>query len=221
MTSDQTHTVTSPTITTTVTSSTPAGGGATRIRTATHTSVNSTSPLQPKAEPARMSEPLQQPVVLPDHAKQQDLGHGYGETTEQHMHHSDTAPTHHWGLPISSEERLFYALAIPSWCLNIVSGIIGSYFDTGTIAFIITVSLFQAFSWAAWWQTVAQMLQRASWTRDEGNLVDRRRFLHLAVRLNRLMWVCSCLPLPYRLGYDHIRLRLLTRAACDGYSRPP
>lgn len=133
--------------------------------------------------------------TMHDAQKQHELGHGYGETEEQHAAHAQVAPVHHWGLNEKQEELLFYAWVIPSWMLEIAGGILASYFSSGYHGAIITISVFLFFSWAAWWQTAVQMMQRASWVRDEGNLPDRRRFLHLAVRLNRMMVVCYR-PLP-------------------------
>lgn len=133
------------------------------------------------------SKPAKKPKS--DHPLPHQMGHGYGETSEQHAEHSKATPEGHWGLPDHTERLLFYAFAIPSWCMNIVAGIIGSYYDTADIVFEITCPIFLALSWAAWWQTVVQMMQRASWVRDESNLADRKRFLELAVRLNRLMLV--------------------------------
>lgn len=132
--------------------------------------------------------------TLHDAPKQHDLHHGYGEDEEQHARHAAFDHVEHWGLDEKSEKILFYSWATASWCLNIVSGILGSYFNTSHISFIVTVALFQFCSWAAWWQTATQMAQRASWVRDEANLPDRRRFLYLAVRLNSLMWVSKTVP---------------------------
>ena len=125
------------------------------------------------------------------------MGHGHGETTEQHEAHASFARVKHFGLPPKSEQILFYCFAIPSWCMEIVAAIMGSYYRTWDVRFIATIPIFFALSWAAWWQTVIQMMQRASWVRDESNLPDRRRFLYLAVRLNRLMLVCLTFPLKH------------------------
>jgi len=116
---------------------------------------------------------------------------GLGETELQHAHHAHIKPKHHWGLPPYTEAALFYAFAVPSWALEIASAVIGTYYHSWTIQFAVPMSLFLAFHWAAWLQTVVGMMQRASWFRDEADLNDRRDFLYLAVRLNRLMLV-SC-----------------------------
>ena len=137
-----------------------------------------------------------------DHPRPEEMHHGYGETTEQHLAHSSSDAPPHFGLPFGREERLFYILAAPSWAFEIVAGIIGSYFSSSHPAFIALVTIFLVLHWAAWLQTVVGMMQRASWVRDESNLPDRRRYLHLAVRLNRLMLVGVVLP--------HPKSRLLT-----------
>ena len=117
------------------------------------------------------------------------MQHGYGETAEQHLSHHNTDEVKHWGLSVGQEERLFYIFAVPSWAFEITAGILGSYFSSKHPAFIALVTIFLVTHWAAWLQTVVGMLQRASWVRDESNLPDRRRYLYLAVRLNRLMFV--------------------------------
>lgn len=180
------YTVNSPTVTATTTTTSAGNRTTMNSNTTTTTTESRTTPAyqQPSGAP-RMSQ-----LPPSDHAPQHEMGHGYGEDISQHLQHSSTAPVHHWGLTPKYEERLFYCFAVPSWCFNIAAGIIGSYYDTSIHEFIICAAIFQALSWAAWWQTAAQMLQRASWVRDEGNLPDRRRFLHLAVRLQRLMLVC-------------------------------
>lgn len=133
---------------------------------------------------------------MSDHPVPREMHHGYGETYEQHMAHDETDEVKHWGLSNGLEERLFYILVVPAWAFEIASGILGSYFESDSPYFIPTVTVFLVFHWAAWLQTVVGMLQRASWVRDESNLPDRRRFLYLAVRLNRLMFVskrtCDC-----------------------------
>ncbi|KAH9820411.1 hypothetical protein Tdes44962_MAKER10326, partial [Teratosphaeria destructans] len=53
-----------------------------------------------------------------------------------------------------------------------------------------------ALHWAAWLQTAIGMLRRASWVREEADLVARREFLSLAVRLNRLMMPTALIALP-------------------------
>ena len=128
---------------------------------------------------------------MTDHLRPHEMGHGYGETTEQHAAHTSyvSHPTSHFGLAPSAERILFYAFAISSWAMEIVSCILGSYFKTWDHRFIATVTPFLVLSWAAWWQTAVGMMQRASWVRDEGNLADRKRYLYFAVRLNRLMLV--------------------------------
>lgn len=126
---------------------------------------------------------------MSDHPRPQELGHGYGETLEQHQAHQNISPPRHFGLSEKGETILFYSFAISSWCLEIVSCILGSYFRTWDHRFIATVTPFMFLSWAAWWQTAVGMMQRASWVRDESNLPDRRRYLYFAVRLNRLMLV--------------------------------
>lgn len=122
------------------------------------------------------------------------MRHGYGETMEQHLAHRDTDEPKHWGLSHGQEERLFYIFSVPSWAFEIVAGILGAYFSSKHPAFISLVTIFLVFHWAAWLQTVVGMLQRASWVRDESNLSDRRRYLYLAVRLNRLMFVSAHIP---------------------------
>jgi hypothetical protein len=119
------------------------------------------------------------------------MGHGYGETVEQHEAHAHLPQVKHWGLSPQGEKILFYCFAIPSWCLLIVCCVMGSYYNTKDHRFIATVTPFLVLSWAAWWQTAIGMMQRASWVRDESNLEDRRRFLYFAVRLNRLMLVSA------------------------------
>ena len=126
---------------------------------------------------------------MADHPRPEDLGHGYGETLEQHRAHTVHPPVRHWGLSEQGEKALFYCFAVSSWCLEIVASVMGSYYSPHDHRFIATVTPFLFLSWAAWWQTVVGMMQRASWVRDESNLPDRRRYLYFAVRLNQLMWV--------------------------------
>lgn len=126
---------------------------------------------------------------MSDHPRPDEMGHGYGETEEQHAAHASYSHKHHFGLSPKGESILFYCFAVLSLLLEIVACVTGSYFDTSSSEFIGTVTPFLFFSWAAWWQTAIGMMQRASWVRDESNLEDRRRFLYFAVRLNRLQLV--------------------------------
>lgn len=128
---------------------------------------------------------------MADHPHPEDMGHGYGETAEQHAHHADVTPIKTWGLVPGSptEAGIFYTFATLSWMLLIAAAVLGSYYSTTEHGFIATISTFFFFSWAAWWMTAAQMAMRASWIRDEGDLPTRRAYLYLAVRLNRLMMV--------------------------------
>ena len=154
---------------------------------------------------------------MSDHPAPQEMGHGYGETLEQHAAHASTTPPRHFGLTDTNEAILFYCFAIPSWLLNIAAGVLGSYYDTEDNGFIGTVTAFLVFSWAAWWQTAVQMAQRASWVRDESSLPDRRRYLYLAVRLNRLMFV-RVLPCLCRCFRCCFAITLVAYEACC-YSR--
>lgn len=115
---------------------------------------------------------------------------GLGETSEQHAAHTNIAPTQHWGLSRQSEAIMFYCVAIPSWGLEIAAAVVGSYSHTFSHSFIACMTAFLVLHWWAWLQTAVGMMQRASWVRDESDLTDRRQFLYLAVRLNRLMMVC-------------------------------
>jgi hypothetical protein len=117
------------------------------------------------------------------------MGHGYGETEEAHAHHAHVPHVPHWGLPPYTEAALFYIFASLSWAFLICASVLGSYYDSGNKKFIATATPCMFFSWAAWWQTVVGMMQRASWVRDESNLADRRKYLYFAVRLQRLMLV--------------------------------
>ena len=92
-------------------------------------------------------------------------------------------------LPSPWEERVFYGLAVPSCVIEIASGIVGSIFETQFSGFITLLTVFLVLNALAWLLTVLGMVQRSSWVRDEGCLPERRRFLYLAVRLNRLMLV--------------------------------
>lgn len=114
---------------------------------------------------------------------------GMGETLEQHAQHTHVLPKEHWGLPQTAETILFYCCVIPSWGLEIAAAVVGSYGHSWHAPFIATMSLFLVLHWIAWLMTAVGMMQRASWVRDESDLNDRRAFLHLAVRLNRLMMV--------------------------------
>ncbi|KAK5131536.1 hypothetical protein LTR08_000863 [Meristemomyces frigidus] len=113
--------------------------------------------------------------------------HGLGETEAQHAAHAHTAHAPHFGLRVRHEAALFYAFALPSLALEIAAGVCGAYFHTWGRPFIATMTAFMVLHWCAWLQTAVGMAQRASWVRDEGDLVDRRQYLYLAVRLNRLM----------------------------------
>jgi len=134
--------------------------------------------------------PSENPHIMADHPHPADMGHGYGETPEQHARHAAPPQEKHFGLPPYSEAALFYVWAILSWGFEIAASVTGSYYSTGDHRFIATATVCMFCSWAAWWQTAIQMMQRASWVRDESNLTDRRRYLYLAVRLTRLMLVC-------------------------------
>lgn len=126
---------------------------------------------------------------MSDHPQPQEMHHGFGETAEQHLAHTSSDEIKHWGLSPGQEERLFYLFVVPSWAFEIAAGILGAYYSSKHPAFIALVTIFLVTHWAGWLQTVVGMLQRASWVRDESNLPDRRRYLYLAVRLNRLMFV--------------------------------
>lgn len=121
------------------------------------------------------------------HHDEQD--HGFGETEEQHAAHSKISTKPHWGLKPQPEAVIFYCLAVPSWFLQIAAAVLGSHYHTSSASFIGTVSAFLVLHWAAWFQTAIAMVQRASWIRDEVDLENRRRYLYLAVRLNRLQLV--------------------------------
>lgn len=135
------------------------------------------------------------PSVDPDRRLSHEGPHGWGETEDQHAHHADVAPKLHWGLGVRNETLLFYAFAVPSLGLEIAAAVCGSYYHTWGGPFIGTMTAFLVLHWAAWLQTAIGMMQRASWLRDESDLVERRQFLYLAVRLNRLMIVCSIFSL--------------------------
>ncbi|KAK4545143.1 hypothetical protein LTR36_003694 [Oleoguttula mirabilis] len=121
--------------------------------------------------------------------------HGLGETEEQHAHHDEVPHADHFGLSIRNETILFYVFTVPAWCLEIAAAVCGAYYHTWKAPFIATMSAFMILHAAAWLQTAVGMIQRASWVRDEGDLVDRRQFLYLAVRLNRLMFPTAVIGL--------------------------
>ncbi|KAI7287983.1 hypothetical protein KC345_g99 [Hortaea werneckii] len=112
--------------------------------------------------------------------------HGLGETEEQHARHAEIPHKKLFGLDVRRETIMFYCFAFPSWGLEIAAAVTGSLDKTWRRPFIGTIVPFMVFHWAAWWMTVIGMLQRASWVRDEGDLLTRKEFLYLAVRLNRL-----------------------------------
>ena len=170
---------------------TTTGPYSTTVTTGPHTTTTGSSITTTQQSSApRAPDQHRREAKMSDHPRPNEMGFGYGEDAAQHQAHADHEHVHHWGMSVRNEEILFYAWAIPSWCFNIAAGVLGSYYSTSNHVFIICAAIFQFLSWAAWWQTAVQMLQRASWVRDEGNLVDRRRYLHLAVRLQRLMLVC-------------------------------
>lgn len=119
----------------------------------------------------------------------QEYPHGLGETEDQHAHHDEVPHKDHFGLDVRNETILFYCFAVPSWGLEIAAAVCGTYYHSWGTPFIATMSTFLALHWAAWLQTSVGMMQRASWVRDEADLVDRRQYLYFAVRLNRLMMV--------------------------------
>ncbi len=176
------------TSTTTTTSTSVSYSGPNNRRTGPATTPSQTQPSQ-----GQIHHPHTDGVIQTTHdaPRQQDLGHGYGEYPDQHAQHSHFDHVTHWGLPEKQEEILLYLWVIPAWLLEIAAGILGSYYTTTVPSFIGTMSAFFVFSAAAWFQTTVQMIQRASWLRDEGNLKDRRRYLHLAVRLNRQQLVSN------------------------------
>ena len=136
------------------------------------------------------------PEIIAQRRLSNEAPHGLGETEAQHAAHANISHTPHFGLSVRHETLLFYCLAIPSWGLEIAAGVFGAEFHTWGKPFIATITAFLVLHWAAWLQTAVGMMQRASWVRDEGDLVDRRQFLYLAVRLNRLMLVSSSYPFP-------------------------
>jgi hypothetical protein len=121
----------------------------------------------------------------------QTHGHGPapGETAEQHAAHAYYAPIRHWGLGRKHENALFYLFAVPSWCVAIATAVTGRATGTGSAAFAATAAVWLVLWATAWLQTAVLMVQRASWTRDEANLKDRKQYLYLSVRLQRLMIV--------------------------------
>lgn len=119
----------------------------------------------------------------------QEAPHGLGETEEQHAQHAHIPHKKLFGLDVKSETIMFYCLVIPSWGLLIAAAALGSLDKTWNYPFIGTIVPFFVLHWAAWWMNVIGMLQRASWVRDEGDLLTRREFLYLAVRLNRFQVV--------------------------------
>lgn len=135
----------------------------------------STSPPSPPHDPIRRLS--------------QEGPHGLGETEEQHARHAEVPHKKLFGLDVRSETIIFYCFAFPSWGLEIAAAVTGSFTRTWNYPFIGTIVPFMVFHWAAWWMTAIGMLQRASWVRDEGDLLTRREFLYLAVRLNRLQLV--------------------------------
>ena len=70
------------------------------------------------------------------------MGHGHGESEEQHQMHSSFPHKHHFGLPPYSERTLFYMFAIPSWCFEIVAAVFGSLKSTTATNSIWSVSAF-------------------------------------------------------------------------------
>ena len=125
-------------------------------------------------------------------AKMNDKGPAPGETSEQHAQHASVPQSKLWGLSRRNECILFYCLVIPSWMAEITAAAVASVYDTHHPSFIVTATIWLFFWGWAWLQTAIGMLQIASWVRDESNLKDRKQYLYLAVRLNRLMLVRSC-----------------------------
>ncbi|KAF2724343.1 hypothetical protein K431DRAFT_282187 [Polychaeton citri CBS 116435] len=106
-------------------------------------------------------------------------------------------PKEHWGLPLLWENIIFYLFAAPAWALEIAAAAIGSYLRSDSIAFIVTVTLFCVFHWAAWIQTAIAMIQRCSWYRDsEQQMEEHRQFFFFSVRLQRLMLPTAVIALP-------------------------
>ncbi|KAI5363601.1 hypothetical protein Slin15195_G092520 [Septoria linicola] len=119
-----------------------------------------------------------------------------GETAEQHAAHAYFQPIRHWGLGRKQEAVLFYCFTVPSWIFCIISAALGSYRKTYSHAFIACATVWLVLWATAWLQTAVLMVQRASWTRDEANLKDRKQYLYLSVRLQRLMIVTAVICLP-------------------------
>lgn len=115
--------------------------------------------------------------------------HGLGETAEQHAQHAHVPQKRLFGLSLRNERIIFYCCAIPSWALQIAAAVTGAFKHTWNPSFIATMTAFLVLHWSAWLMTTFGMIQRASWVRDEGDLLTRRQFLYLAVRLNRLQLV--------------------------------
>ncbi|SMR56344.1 unnamed protein product [Zymoseptoria tritici ST99CH_3D1] len=122
-----------------------------------------------------------------DHDHDHGSGPGPGETYEEHALHSKYQPQKHWGLGWRAESTLFYCFVIPSWCFEIASAVLGSFENTEAHPFIATCTIWLVLWATAWLQTAVLMVQRASWVRDEANLEDRKQYLYLSVRLQRLM----------------------------------
>jgi hypothetical protein len=156
-----------------------------------------TTSRSPGVSPAHRSPTTQSddnhlaPPVKPDPNRRlsHEGPHGLGETEEQHAHHAAMPPKIHWGLDVPRETILFYSFTLPSWCFEIAAAVCGVYYHTWGHPFIACMTCFLVLHWAAWFQTAIGMMQRASWFRDESELVERRQYLYLAVRLNRLMLV--------------------------------
>lgn len=110
-----------------------------------------------------------------------------GETAEQHAAHAHFPPKKHWGLDRRSELILFYSIAVPSWAFEIAAAALAGHRRTTSRAFAGCATVWLFLWLTAWLQTATAMVQRASWVRDEEDLKDRRQFLYLSVRLNRLM----------------------------------
>ncbi|CAK1367210.1 hypothetical protein CB0940_10521 [Cercospora beticola] len=125
-----------------------------------------------------------------------EYGPAPGETAEEHAAHKYFEPIRHWGLGRKQESVLFYCFTIPSWCFCIASAVLGSYRRTEAKSFIACATIWLVLWGTAWLQTATLMVQRASWTRDEANLKDRKQYLYLAVRLQRLMIVTATICLP-------------------------
>ncbi|CZT14583.1 uncharacterized protein RCC_12055 [Ramularia collo-cygni] len=121
---------------------------------------------------------------------------GLGETEEQHRLHANYEAPKHWGLGRRSESILFYTFAIPSWCFEIAAAILGAFRGTSSNPFVATCTIWLVLWLTAWLQTAVLMIQRASWVRDEANLKDRKQYLYLSVRLQRLQMITWIIALP-------------------------